>query len=581
MKKKLLSVLFAVVVAASSILGGCGASQETGGRAKDTEQTRESGKTENSVEPLEADKSERLVRPDSLELDYWIEWEYDGSGNQTKGVSYDKNGTVYIWDEYEYNKSGNVTKKTRYGSQGSVWGWIEYEYDKSGNMTKEVEYDSDGSVSWRGEYEYDKSGNQTKAMGYDPDGSVIAWGEYEYDKSGNMTKETGYDSDGSVSWLGEYEYDKSGNQTKATEYDPDGSVIAWGEYEYDKSGNMTKGAEYDSGGSVTAWVEYEYDESHNLTKEIHYTRGELTAIGIPEKVEAEAQGAGSQGTEAGYTNMALFTVGTAEEKKLIKGEDSDSIIIISINKDTGDTKLLSLCRDTYLDLGADSYGKCNEAYAGGGAEQAVSMLNRNLDLDIRYFMSISYTGLIKIIDGLGGVYIDVDTEDLEHINNMQSDIADAVYGDSGNYTPVKTSGNQNLNGLQATAYFFGEEDVYQSAMKQGEVYKAIGEQMKKQELAVLTQVFDSTISDIYTNIDTQDLLQLISNNANYQVVDEEIFPQKEMSKQENISSSGMGLIPVDLEANVVWLHQFLFDDEQYEAAQKVKEISDCIKAETN
>ena len=59
MKKKILTVLFAAVVAVSSILGGCGASQETGGRAEGTEQTRESGErreTGNAAESLEADE---------------------------------------------------------------------------------------------------------------------------------------------------------------------------------------------------------------------------------------------------------------------------------------------------------------------------------------------------------------------------------------------------------------------------------------------------------------------------------------------------------------------------------------------
>ncbi len=573
MKKKILTVLFAAVVAVSSILGGCGASRETGGRAEGTEQTRESGERRETgsaadnaenpdsagepdvSEPLEADKSERLVRPDSLELDYWIEWEYDGSGNQTKGVAYDNDGIVYCWSEYEYDKSGNITKGTEYDPDGSVRGWIECEYDKSGNLTKETGYDPDGSVGGWVEYEYDKSGNITKGTKYDPDGEL--WEELEYDKSGNVTKAVSYDSRGEISDLREYKY------------------------EYDKSGNMTKVAAYDSGGSVWDWVEYEYDESYNLTKEIHYQPAGPKMVQIDPEDLTIPQEIPSQNGMPGYSNLALFTVGTVEEKELYQGEDTGSIIIISINMDTGDTRLVSVCRDTYLNLGTDSYGKCNEAYAGGGGEQAVRMLNRNFDMNIGDFMSISYTGLIKIIDGLGGVYIDVDTEDLENINNMQSDIAGAVYGDLENYTPVETAGNQILNGLQATAYFFCDEDAYHSATKQREVYKAIGEQMKKQESAALTQLFDSTIEDIYTSIDRYDLLEIIGRIADFQVIDDEDFPQKEMSEQIDTGSSGMSLVPIDLETNVIWLHRFLFDDEDYVTTQEVKEISDRIKTETN
>ncbi len=610
MKKKLLTVLFAATVAAS-ILGGCGAPQETGGRAEGTEQTRESGEsqeTENAAEALEADEPERLVRPDDLEFDYWLEWEYDGSGNQTKAMEYESDGNIAAWAEYGYDEAGNRTKEIIYKSDGGIEGWGDYEYDKSGNQTKYVAYYSNGSSAGRMEWEYDKAGNQTKCISYGSDGNIDQWEEYEYNKSGNQTKCAYYDSGGNIDEWEEYEYNKSGSPTICVHYDSNGDIIERKEYEYNKSGNLTKCVHYDSvegvtdrwheeweydqsgnptkyvkynsDGDIKQWVEYEYDESYNRVKEISYVGGikmiqispdDLT---IPEEIQ-------SQSEMLGYLNLALFTVGTAEDNKLVEGENSNSIIIISINKATGDTRLVSVCQDTYLNLGTDSYGNCDRVYAEGGPVQAIRMLNRNLELNIENFISIGYTGLINIIDGLGGIYIDVDTEDLEHLNNTQSDIAGTVYGDSGSYTPVEMAGAQILNGLQATAYFFCDEDAYQSAMKQREVYMAIGEQMKNQDSAALSQLFDSTINNVYTSVDTQDLLELICHIAAYQTIEEENFPQKEMSEQINISSSGMSLVPIDLETNVIWLHRFLFDDEAHEASQTVKEISDHIKTETN
>ena len=107
----------------------------------------------------------------------------------------------------------------------------------------------------------------------------------------------------------------------------------------------------------------------------------------------------------GYMNIALFGVDAKKDIELYKGSRSDSTMIASINLDTGDIRLVSVYRDTYLNIGTDEYEKCNAAYSYDGAEQAVKMLNMNLDMDITNFVTVGYRGLSEVINGLGGVYI--------------------------------------------------------------------------------------------------------------------------------------------------------------------------------
>ena len=104
----------------------------------------------------------------------------------------------------------------------------------------------------------------------------------------------------------------------------------------------------------------------------------------------------------GYRNIALFGV-DARDGELGRGTRSDTIIIASINQDTQEIKLVSVFRDTYLNLGNDSYNKCNAAYAQGGPEQAINMLNTNLDLDITDYVTVGFGGLIDSVDALGGI----------------------------------------------------------------------------------------------------------------------------------------------------------------------------------
>jgi len=299
-----------------------------------------------------------------------------------------------------------------------------------------------------------------------------------------------------------------------------------------------------------------------------------TLLEIHEEVQQQKE---EGGTMQGYMNIALFGVDAETDNQLYQGSRSDSIMIASINLDTGDIKLVSVYRDTYLNTGTDYYWKCNDAYNKGGAEQAVKMLNMNLDMDITDFVTVGYKGLRSVIDGVGGVWIDVDSDELKHLNNYQIGVSNVLKCE---YTPVTEPGYQLLDGLQAAAYCrirqVGNFD-YQRTERQREVIKAIEEQAKKMDLAALTKVFNDSIENIYTSLDSKDILNLIANIANYRITEEAGFPKEDMRTSRNIGAKGDCVIPLDLESNVVWLHQFLFDDENYAVTDSVKEYGRKIK----
>lgn len=299
----------------------------------------------------------------------------------------------------------------------------------------------------------------------------------------------------------------------------------------------------------------------------------------PEKLEIHEE-VQENVTMKGYMNIALFGVDAETESQLYKNSRSDSTMIASINMDTGDIKLISVYRDTYLNIGTDEYRKCNAAYSLGGAEQAVKMLNMNLDLDITDFVTVGYKGLSEVINGLGGIYIDVDSEELKHINNYQIGIAEVLKCD---YNKVTETGYQLLDGLQATAYCrirYTKGDDFKRASRQREVIMAIEEQAKKADAATLVKVFNDVIGDVYTSISSDTILELIGNIANYQIVDQSGFPEESMRTVANVGAKGSSVIPLDLESNVVWLHQFLFDDQNYEVTDSVREYSEKIKSDT-
>ena len=285
-------------------------------------------------------------------------------------------------------------------------------------------------------------------------------------------------------------------------------------------------------------------------------------------------------TMKGYRNIALFGVDSTTGA-LTKNTRSDTIMIASINQDTGECKLVSVYRDTYLNLSNDAYNKCNSAYAKGGPEQAISMLNMNLDLNITDFVTVGFAGLADTIDALGGVYIDVDDSEISHLNNYQLCIAEDL---KRSYTPVSSTGYQLLDGLQATGYCrirYTAGDDFKRAERQREVLSAVADQAKKASLPKLTETANSVFSEVYTSLDLSEIVDMLGNVSTYYISETAGFPEESMRVTGTIGSKGSCVIPTNLEDNVKWLHQFLFNDTAYEPSETVKKCSDEIYQETN
>lgn len=283
-------------------------------------------------------------------------------------------------------------------------------------------------------------------------------------------------------------------------------------------------------------------------------------------------------TMLGYRNVALFGVDSTGGL-LTKNTRSDTIMIASIDQDTGDCKLVSVYRDTYLNLSNDEYNKCNAAYSKGGPEMAISMLNMNLDLNITDFVTVGFVGLTDTIDALGGVYIDVSSDEILHLNNYQSCIAKDLKRD---YTLVESTGYQLLDGLQATGYCrirYTARGDFERTERQREVLKAVADQAKKAPVTSLPAIATNVFSEVYTSLSLEEIVDLLKDVSKYSITDTTGFPRDEHIGDKSFGTKGRCVVPTDLEADVKWLHEFLFNDSNYEPSDAVKECSRKIQAD--
>ncbi len=279
----------------------------------------------------------------------------------------------------------------------------------------------------------------------------------------------------------------------------------------------------------------------------------------------------------GYWTIAVFGV-DARGNALEKGTNSDVNIICNINLETGEIKLVSLFRDTYLNISKEgTYNKFNQAYFVGGPEQAMSALNRNLDLNITDYVTFNWKAVADAINILGGVDVELSKAEFYYINSFITETVE-VTGIGSHH--LKQAGMNHLDGVQAVAY--GRlrlmDTDYARTERQRKVIKLAFEKAKTADFDTLYRVLGTVFPQTYTSLWIDDLYVSLKNINKYHLGETMGFP--EARGDANMGKKGACVIPQTLESNVIKLHQFLFDTEDYTPSETVKSISKKIAADT-
>lgn len=282
-----------------------------------------------------------------------------------------------------------------------------------------------------------------------------------------------------------------------------------------------------------------------------------------------------------YTNIALFGVDSRDES-LGKGNRSDAIIIASINNDTKEIKLLSVYRDTLLEVSKEDGSvlttKVNSAYAYGGPELAVQTLNKNLDLNISEYVAVNWEGLTRAIDSLGGVTVHIEENELEMLNTA---LTEQIQVNGINSNGVYETGYVTLNGAQATAYSrirsTDQGDITRTE-RQREVISAMIAQAKQSDLKTLNSIIDEVFPYIGTSITEDQMYELAKGVLSYEMTDSNGFPFQ--WEYYSTQAKGSCIAPEDLNENVKTMQLYLFGTENYVPTQQVQNISTQLTGET-
>lgn len=294
-----------------------------------------------------------------------------------------------------------------------------------------------------------------------------------------------------------------------------------------------------------------------------------TAIGLNEETQERL---------SKYRNIAIFGIDSRADDYGL-GNRSDCIIIASLNQETKDIKLISVYRDTYLQMESNKkeiLDKATHAYSYGGAQNAVKMLNTNLDLNITEYVTVNFDAVVAAVDAMGGITLDIDSSELKYINDYISGTSSITGVKSKSIT---RTGKQTVDGVQAVAYSrirYTEGGDYKRTERMRTVIEAMLRKAKTLSLGKLNNLVDTILPKVSTNITATEVLALAPSIASFNITDSVGWPYETRGTQ---TGTYYG-VPVTLESNVEKLHKEVFEQPDYIVSETVKDISNQIIKKT-
>lgn len=331
---------------------------------------------------------------------------------------------------------------------------------------------------------------------------------------------------------------------------------------------------------VYAWINRSMDKMNQDTLD-------SSQIQINSEVKANTDLSQMSGTQV----IALVGVDArgVEGSELAESMNSDTIIICCIDHDKQEIRMVSIMRDTWMNMAkyTDEYyefDKANSAYNRGGPESMLSMLNTNLDFALTDYVTVNFKALADAIDVLGGLDIEMTNAECVHANNYNREVSEAQgveyeaipydedLGDD--YSEVR-----HVSGALATSYArirYGGGDDAKRTSRQRIVINLMVQKLK-QNPTKIPEILDKVMGNVSTSLTKNEILELGMHAVTYTMGTSYAYPFQLCYGENVVNALGEDVvIPVTLEFNVRELHEYLYPGLSYEPSAAVTEYSDYI-----
>lgn len=273
----------------------------------------------------------------------------------------------------------------------------------------------------------------------------------------------------------------------------------------------------------------------------------------------------------GYINILLLGVDSRDMTN-INGTRSDAIMVVSINEETNDVKIISTYRDTYLKMGdTPTFDKITHACVYGGPEMTMKSLNQAMDLNISNYVVVNFKAVADLVDAVGGITVDVQDYEIQQLNKYTIQTASNIGRET--YQTVTAAGSQTLDGCQAVSYSRirkGVGDDFKRTERMRTVLTKVFHKMKTMSFSEIKGLIELMTPQVKTNLDMNNILALAGKLPSFNIQGSVGWPY-------NVTAGFIGntsyVLPVDLAANAAKLHQEIFLQYDYVPSPLLNSIS--------
>lgn len=253
---------------------------------------------------------------------------------------------------------------------------------------------------------------------------------------------------------------------------------------------------------------------------------------------------------------------------------TDTMIICSINTNTGEVKLTSMMRDTAIDF--TNLGQYNGTYRlnaanfFGGPKLVMKTLNERLNLNIQYYAMVDFTTFSIVAEKLGGIEIDVSEAEMEQINKnaaQQYSLAkkagiDESELEATNVLLEQSGQNVHLNGRQVVAYarIRKLDSDSQRTERQRKVLVALLGKIRQLNPTQMVEIGTTLFQYVSTNIDMNTAITVATKvlGSDMSEVPQLRLPEKDTYVQDTREGQAM-LYDTNWDANAAAIYSFIYE----------------------
>ena len=243
---------------------------------------------------------------------------------------------------------------------------------------------------------------------------------------------------------------------------------------------------------VTGYEDIETDTKIIISKDKEMKKSETSDIEIASTQKSVTEP---------FTILLMGIDSTAEVLSKNAVANGDTLILITFNPKTLNATMLSIPRDSYIPIACWANKVENKIThaAGYGNDCMINSIQNYFGITIDYYAKINFKGLVKLVNAVGGVEVDVPTR--------------LCTDDSSRYAQICIQpGRQKLDGEQALVFARNRKQLangdFGRAQHQQELIMALINKMKTiTKVSQFTTILDTVSNSLDTNLTTKQILE--------------------------------------------------------------------------